>query len=157
MRPILFIITLLLSCGLPPHDPAAAFLQRLNLHSPGTTILKSNDLIPVDCRFLKYPYHDTSVTVRLRDLLIHRQPAFLFFLGSNYLGECDICVSEQLDLIKNLSADGNMPVIFISDNQNPREMAVFRNRHNLDNLYMLADSNPALAQYDYSSFIIQIR
>jgi hypothetical protein len=157
MRPVLFILTLLLSCGMPRQDPAATFLKTLNTRSPGIAVLRKNNLIPANTRFLKYPYRDISNSTPLSELITCQQPYFIFYLGKDYLTQCDICLSEQIDLVRQLAAAGNMPILFASDNRNSRDLAVFRNRHNLNNLYMLADTGRTLIQYDYACFILQIQ
>jgi hypothetical protein len=157
LRLFLFILTLLLSCGQPRQDPAAIFLKTLNARSPGIVVLRKNDLLPGDTRFLKYPYRDISNSTPLNELVAGQQPYFLFYLGKDYLTQCDICLSGQIDLVRKLAAAGNMPVLFVSDDRNTRDMAVFRNRHNLRNLYMLADTSRRLIQYDYACFIVQIQ
>jgi hypothetical protein len=157
LRPFLFILTLLLSCGQPQQNPAATFLKVLNAQSPGIVVLKKNDLLPGNTRFLKYPYRDISNSTPLNELVACQQPYFIFYLGKDYLTQCDICLSEQIDLVRKLAAAGNMPVLFVSDNRNTRDMAVFRNRHNLRNLYMLADTTRTLIQYDNACFIVQLQ
>jgi hypothetical protein len=154
MRPFFLIVSfLLISCHQLPQGQTEYFFKKVHIKDPSILLIENTGIIPGNARFIKYPYWDTTTTIRFASLIGTPTASFVFFLGKNYITDCDICMSEKIGQIQNLSKAGNFQVLFITDNRDSREMAVFRNRHNIDKLYIFENPSSAIAQYDYTCFI----
>jgi hypothetical protein len=156
MRRILFISLFFISCNRLERHKADTFLNEVRQKEPDLLLIDAAGLIPGNAKFILYPYWDTTAVVNLTSLIAPPNKAFLFYLGKYYVTACDICMSEKISAINDLSKGANVKVIFITDNRNSREMAVFRNRHNLDNLFIFMNPGRTLAQYDNMCFIAPI-
>jgi hypothetical protein len=152
MRPFLIISFFFLSCGLAPNHNST-FLRLVSSKRPDILIIPINEMIPGNTTLIKYPYQGPSDSITLSKLLDINKQYIIFFLGKDYVSQCDICLYHQISFIKDLSKSKDMPVLFLCDNTNGREMAIFHNRHNLHDFYLFSASNPQLKQYDYTCFI----
>jgi hypothetical protein len=156
MRPALLMSLLLISCNRLSQSQADSFLNKIHKTEPNILLIDTAGLIPGNAKFIPYPYWDTVTVVPLTSLIDTRKRTFLFYLGKYSITACDICMSEEIASVKGLSKAANIPVLFITDNRNSREMAVFRNRHNLDNLFIFMNPGRGLAQYDNICFVAPI-
>jgi hypothetical protein len=156
MRVILFISLIFISCNRLERHEADTFLNKVRKKEPNILLIDTAGLIPGSAKFILYPYWDTTAIVQLTSLIAPPKKAFLLYLGKYYVTACDICMSEEIAAVKGLSKTSNVQVIFITDNRNSREMAVFRNRHNLDNLFIFMNPGRTLAEYDNMCFIAPI-
>lgn len=156
MRPFLIISFFCLSCGLTPNHPSS-LLQAINDKRTDMLIIPKNELIPDNTTLINYPYQWPADTISLSKLLDVSKSSVIFFLGKGYVSSCDICLYDQINFIKDLSKSKHVPVLFLSDNTNGREMVIFHNRHKLNDLYLLSNGNPQLKQYDYTCFLTPAR
>jgi len=152
MRPFLIMSLLFLSCGSTPNQ-TSSFLQLVKNKRSDILIISNNKMIPRSTILNKYPYQGPSDNIALSRLLDMNNKYVIFFLGKDYVSQCDICLYHQISFIKDLSKSKDMAVLFLSDNNNGREMAIFHNRHKLNDFYLFSDSNSQLKQYDYTCFL----
>jgi hypothetical protein len=152
MRPFLILSLLFLSCG-PAPNQTYSFLQLVKNKRSDILIIPNNKMILHSTILIKYPYQGPSDNITLSGLLDRNKKYVIFFLGKDYVSQCDICLYHQISFIKDLSKSKDMAVLFLSDNTNGREMAIFHNRHKLSDFYLLSDSNSQLKQYDYTCFL----
>jgi hypothetical protein len=152
MRPYLIMSFFYLSCGLTPNH-TRSFLQAINTKRSDILIIPKNEMIPPRTTLIKYPYQGPSDSINLSKLLDVNKPYVIFFLGKDYVSQCDICLYDQISFIKDLSKSKDIPVLFLCDNTNGREMAIFHNRHKLNDFYLFSAGDRQLKQYDYTCFL----
>ncbi|HET6254959.1 MAG TPA: hypothetical protein VFE32_12840 [Puia sp.] len=116
-------------------------------------IIPRNEMILPGTTLFKYPYKGPSDSIPLGKLLDADKQCVIFFLGKEYVSQCDICLYDQISFIKDLSKSKDMPVLFLCDNPDRREMAIFHNRHNLNNLYLVPAGSQQLKRYDHTCFL----
>jgi len=156
MRPILFISFLFLSCN-RSNDHANSFFQLVGAKEPTIAIIPKNEIIPTNTALLRYPYLNPTNTITLDKLGDERKQSYIFFLGKNFITGCDICLFDEIEGIKQLSKSENVSLVFVSNNPNQRSMAVFANRHNLDNFYLLSDPSLNIKKFDNSCFLTPMK
>jgi hypothetical protein len=137
-------------------DETATFLNKIRKTMPNILVVDTPGLIPGNSKLIPYPYWDTTKVVQLSSLIDPKKKSVLFYFGEYAISSCDICMSEDIAAISALSKATGVPVFFITDDRNRREAAIFRNRHNLNNLFIFTRpllSSPNFNRLDLVAFI----